>query len=132
MPSSSASRSARAAPPRRAPTSPVPASAQPGGVRHEYQRLNNCGPVTIGMAMSYWGGTQNQYAIAPVLKPNKADKNVGPDELAGYARKQGYAVHLGVADDLKLVGRLVAAGFPVIVETCSSPARRAAWATTAW
>ena len=52
------------------------------GARHEYQRLNNCGPVTIGMAMSDWGGRQNQYQIAPLLKPNKADNNVGPDELA--------------------------------------------------
>ena len=87
------------------------------GVRHEYQRLNNCGPVTIGMAMSYWGGKLTQYQTAPVLKPNKADKNVSPNEMAAYARSQGYAVWQGVAGDLGLLKRLVAAGYPVIAQT---------------
>ncbi|WP_407570962.1 C39 family peptidase [Deinococcus altitudinis] len=96
----------------------LPAAVAPiTGIRHEYQRLNNCGPVTVGMAMSRWGGTQNQYAIAPVLKPTKSDKNVGPDELAAYASGQGYGVYHGVNGDLPLMKKLLAAGFPVIVET---------------
>lgn len=96
----------------------VPAAVPPiGGIRHEYQRLNNCGPVTVGMAMSRWGGTQNQYDIAPVLKPSRSDKNVGPTELTAYARSQGYGVFQGVAGTLPQMKRLLAAGFPVIVET---------------
>jgi len=95
------------------PTSVAPIT----GIRHEYQRLNNCGPVTVGMAMSRWGGTQNQYAIAPVLKPTRSDKNVGPDELAAYAKRQGYSVYHSVNGDLSLMKKLLAAGFPVIVET---------------
>ena len=95
----------------------LPAQVGLGGIRHEYQRLNNCGPATLGMVMSRWGGAQNQYDIAPKLKPNKSDKNVSPDELAAYARAQGYAAFLGVAGDLGTVKTLVAAGFPVIVET---------------
>lgn len=96
--------------------------AQPGsvflsGARHEYQRYNNCGPATLGMALSYWGGALNQYQIAPVLKPNKNDKNVSPEEMVTFARKQGFAVHAGVAGDLSLLKRLLAGGFPVIVET---------------
>lgn len=87
------------------------------GARHEYQRYNNCGPVTIGMALSFWGSALNQYQIAPVLKPNKNDKNVSPEELAAYARQQGFAVHLGLAGDLKLLKDLLAGGFPVMVET---------------
>ena len=67
--------------------------------------------------MNRWGGTQNQYTIAPKLKPTKSDKNVGPGELAGYARSQGYSVYQGVNGDLPLMKRLLAAGFPVIVET---------------
>ena len=69
------------------------------------------------MAMSRWGGTQNQYTIAPSLKPTGSDKNVGPGELAGYAQAQGYGVYSGVNGDLPLMKRLLAAGFPVIVET---------------
>jgi hypothetical protein len=87
------------------------------GARHEYQRYNNCGPVTIGMALSYWGSSLNQYQIAPVLKPNKNDKNVSPEELAAFASKQGFGVHLGVAGDLNLLKRLLAGGFPVVIET---------------
>ncbi len=87
------------------------------GARHEYQRYNNCGPVTIGMALSYWGSALNQYQIAPMLKPNKNDKNVNPEEMAAFARKQGFGVHLGVAGDLNLLKRLLAGGFPVIIET---------------
>jgi tetratricopeptide (TPR) repeat protein len=99
-----------------------PALAQPGsvfltGVRHEYQRYNNCGPATLGMALSFWGSRDTQYQIAPVLKPNKNDKNVNPDEMADYARGQGFGVHLGVAGDLNLLKRLIAGGFPVIIET---------------
>ncbi|MFC6801245.1 hypothetical protein ACFQDE_05395 [Deinococcus caeni] len=43
------------APPPVAPSRVLPARASVTGVRHEYQRLNNCGPVTIGMALSRWG-----------------------------------------------------------------------------
>lgn len=98
------------------------AFAQPGnvflsGARHEYQRYNNCGPVTLGMALSFWGSRETQYQIAPVLKPNKNDKNVNADEMAAYARNRGFGVHLGVAGDLNLLKRLIAGGFPVIIET---------------
>lgn len=95
----------------------VPGAVRLEGVRHEYQRLNNCGPVTIGMALSFWGSKLTQYQSAPVLKPNRADKNVSPDELAAYARSQSYAVHGGAAGDLALIRRLVAAGYPVIAQT---------------
>ncbi|GEM85969.1 C39 family peptidase [Meiothermus granaticius] len=94
-----------------------PSSVQLQGIRHEHQRLNNCGPVIIGMAMSYWGSTLTQYQTAPVLKPNRADKNVSPDEMAAYARSQGFAVKQGITGDLALLKRLVAAGYPVIAQT---------------
>jgi len=65
----------------------------------------------------FLGSSLNQYQIAPVLKPNKNDKNVSPEELAAYARQQGFAVHLGLAGNLKLLKDLLSGGFPVIVET---------------
>ncbi|MFC4639025.1 C39 family peptidase [Deinococcus hohokamensis] len=103
------------------PSVPEPASLPPrasiSGIRHEYQRLNNCGPVTIGMALSRWGSTLNQYDIAPRLKPARGDVNVSPDELAAYARAQGMTVHLARGGDRTLLRTLLAAGFPVIVET---------------
>ncbi|EYB67351.1 Peptidase C39 [Deinococcus phoenicis] len=96
---------------------PLPASAHIPGIRHEYQRLNNCGPVTVGMALSRWGGNLGQDAIAPKLKANPGDVNVSPEELAAFARSQGMAVHLARNGDRRLLRRLLAAGYPVIVET---------------
>ncbi|PNY81911.1 C39 family peptidase [Deinococcus koreensis] len=95
----------------------LPTSASVGAIRHEYQRMNNCGPVTIGMALNRWGSSKTQYDIAPQLKPSKGDVNVSPDELAPYARTQGMDVHLARGGDRTMLRTLLAAGFPVIVET---------------
>lgn len=95
----------------------LPPQASIPGIRHEYQRLNNCGPVTIGMAMNRWGSPLNQYDIAPSLKRGTQDVNVSPHELAAYARKQGFDTHLAQNGSRELLKRLLAAGFPVIVET---------------
>jgi len=95
----------------------LPSKVYLSGVRHEYQRYNNCGPVTIGMAMSYWGGQETQYQIAPVLKPNPRDKNVSLEEMVAYARSKGYQVHYGVAGNYDLLKRLLAAKFPTIIES---------------
>jgi len=94
-----------------------PTATQLPGIRHEYQRLNNCGPVTIGMAMSYWGSTQTQAQIAPRLKDDALDKNVNFSELRPYAEAQGYFVHQGVGGTLPLLKSLIASGYPVMVET---------------
>lgn len=105
------------APPPAAPSRVLSARASVTGIRHEYQRLNNCGPVTIGMALSRWGGTLNQSDIAPKLKPSRGDVNVSPEELAAFARAQGMDVHLARGGDRALLRSLLASGFPVIVET---------------
>ncbi|GGL69924.1 hypothetical protein GCM10010840_04890 [Deinococcus aerolatus] len=97
--------------------SALPAQVSIGNVTHEYQRLNNCGPVTVGMALSRWGGTLNQYDIAPRLKATRDDVNVSPGELAAFARGQGMTVHLARGGTPLMLRRLLAAGFPVIVET---------------
>lgn len=97
--------------------SALPAQVSIGNIQHEYQRLNNCGPVTVGMALSRWGGTLNQYDIAPRLKSGGGDVNVSPEELAAFARGQGMTVHLARGGTPLMLRRLLAAGFPVIVET---------------
>lgn len=97
--------------------SALPAQVSIGNIKHEYQRLNNCGPVTVGMALSRWGGTLNQYDIAPKLKAGGGDVNVSPEELAAFARGQGMSVHLARGGTPAMLKRLLAAGFPVIAET---------------
>ncbi len=104
------------------PASPaLPAAATVAGVRHAYQRWNNCGPTTIAMALSAFGDTVDQMAAAQALKPDPDDKNVGPEELAAFARGRGYYAVARVNGDVDRLRQLVAAGVPVIVETWFVP-----------
>jgi hypothetical protein len=48
---------------------------------HEYQKLNNCGPVALAIALSYYGVERTQFDIAPLVKGYNKDKNVSPEEL---------------------------------------------------
>ena len=96
---------------------PLPAQTQLAGFNHEYQRLNNCGPVTIGMALSYYGRTETQYDIAPFLRPHPQDKNVSVAEMAWYATTLGFEAVYSPAGNLDLLKRLIAEGFPVIIHT---------------
>lgn len=101
--------------------SPVPTSIPDHvfltGIRHEYQKWNNCGPANLAMALSYWGWEGDQRPIASFAKPNSRDKNVMPYELADYvSRETGFKVISRVGGDQALLKRLIAAGFPVIVE----------------
>ncbi len=100
---------------------PLPPHVLLEGIRHEYQGWNNCGPVTIGMALNFYGRQETQEVIAPILKPNPDDKNVSPEEMAAYAESLGFEVHVGVAGTLELLKALLAAGYPVIAETWLEP-----------
>ncbi len=96
---------------------PLPISATIAGLRHERQGWNNCGPTTLAMAISYWGCTETQADIAPVLKPDPEDKNVSPEEMAAYVQTLGLEGVIRFGGDLELLKRLVAHDYPVIVET---------------
>jgi tetratricopeptide (TPR) repeat protein len=96
---------------------PLPASVQLRGVRHEYQKWNNCGPATLSMALSFWGWQGDQRDTAAYLKPNPRDKNVMPYEMAGYVEDEtDLNAIVRVGGDLDLIKRFVAAGIPVVVE----------------
>ncbi len=96
---------------------PIPASVQLKGVRHEYQKWNNCGPANLSMALSYWGWAGDQRDTAAYLKPNARDKNVMPYEMAGYVEEETeFGVVVRVGGDLDVLKRFLAAGFPVLVE----------------
>ncbi len=75
----------------------------------------------MGMVLSYFARPEAQDEIAPFLKPDPNDKNVSPPELAAYAQSIGFQAHVGVGGDLTLLKRLLAAGFPVIVEFWFEP-----------
>lgn len=96
---------------------PVPSAAQLTGVRHEWQRYNNCGPATLAMTLSYWGWPGSQKEVASALKPVQEDRNVMPYELQDFVATQtGLQSVARWAGDLPTLKRFVAAGFPVMVE----------------
>lgn len=115
--------------PVQAPPTPVPiAAVQPDvqlhGVIHEAQRFNNCGPTTLRMYLSYYGYTKNtQVEIANVLKPNKEDKNVSPDELVSYAESKGLYALARVNGNLNQLKQYLSNGIPVMIEEGYDPAR---------
>lgn len=98
----------------------TPAAAQaaftlPGQLGHEYQRLNNCGPVTAKMVLSLSGTRVSQASAAAALKTSSRDRNVSVAEMAGYLEGFGLRTVRRWAGDPDLVRRLVRAGFPVIL-----------------
>ena len=69
------------------------------------------------MLLSHYGFGETQTEIAPILKPNPNDKNVNPDEMAAYVRaKPNFDALVLVNGNLDIVRRLIANGFPVVVE----------------
>ena len=102
--------------PTRTPT-PIPQKIQLTGFKHEYQTWNNCGPATLGMALSFWDWEGDQRPIAAFTKPNPRDKNVMPYELTAFVEEKTKLMALSrVGGDIELLKRLIASGFPVIVE----------------
>ncbi|MFP3854747.1 MAG: C39 family peptidase, partial [Anaerolineales bacterium] len=95
----------------------LPASAILGGITHEYQKWNNCGPANLSMALSYWDWSGDQRPVAEYTKPNPRDKNVMPYEMTAYVEEHtDFDALYRVAGDLQLLKTFISAGFPVIIE----------------
>ncbi len=106
----------------------APPQARISPVYHQFQDWNNCGPATLAMALSYFSIGISQYDVANVVKPNKEDRNVSPEEMAAYVNTQTDVTALsrtnGTLDKLR---RFIAAGMPVIVELGLDPPGEYAW-----
>ena len=89
----------------------------PGEYYTQHSRWNFCGPANIAMLLSYWGWEGDPDDIASEIKPYKLDKNVMPYEMAQYADAQpGMGALVRVGGDLETLKRLIANGYPVLVE----------------
>jgi tetratricopeptide (TPR) repeat protein len=98
---------------------PIPQSAALTGIRHEYQKFNNCAPASLSMVLSYWGWQGDQLQTRTYLRPSHEidDKNVNPSEIVDYVeRNTEFDALWRVGGNLDLLKRLVAAGFPVLIE----------------
>jgi len=108
------------------PTSPPSATPEPLATQvslpsppYEFQTPNNCGPAALSMALHMYGWEGSQADIAERIKPELRDRNVNPEELAYFVRNfAGWlSVEYRVGGDLVMLQRLLAAGYPVIVES---------------
>lgn len=99
--------------------SPVPPAHSLSGISYfsQHNRWNYCGPANLAMALSFWGWEGDHDEAARGLRTHNKDKNVMPYEMVDFAEEQGGIGALArVGGDLDLLKRLIAAGFPVVVE----------------
>ena len=73
------------------------------------------------MHLSYYGSTLNQADVGAVLRPNKEDKNVSPEELATFARSQGLRALARANGEVSRLRLLLSNGVPVLIETWLEP-----------
>ncbi|MCB9112110.1 MAG: C39 family peptidase [Anaerolineales bacterium] len=113
-------------------STPVPDSVILPGVTYvdQHGRWNYCGPANLTMALNFWGWKGTRDDVAKVVKPGSPDtklnfierglpdKNVMPYELVDFVNTQTveYRAIYRYGGDIDLIKRLIAAGFPVIVE----------------
>ena len=104
-------------PPTLTPT-PIPASVALPAPQWEKQGANNCGPASLSIYLHYYGWEGSQEDIADLVKPVSEDRNVNPEELVYFVRtRAGWLnTEFRVGGDIELMKKLLAAGFPVLVE----------------
>lgn len=102
--------------------SPLPASVLLKGFHCERQFMNNCGPATLSMNLSYFDWGKNQLTTSAVIRPNIADVNVMPYELAYYVNEHTELRALWrYGGDLQTIKALLNLGVPVIIEKGFEP-----------
>jgi tetratricopeptide (TPR) repeat protein len=74
------------------------------------------------MALHLYGWEGSQVEIADQIKPVLQDRNVNPEEMAYYVRNFAGWLNIGyrVAGDVPTLKKLLAANYPVIIESVTS------------
>jgi hypothetical protein len=117
-----------AAPSPTATTVPLPTAVRLEGISVIPQKLNNCGPTNLTINLNYYGRDVDQLAVADVIKPNYDDRNVSPNDLELYVREHtDMGITVGAGGNLDVLKRLVAAGYPVVVEKGLIPSEWEGW-----
>lgn len=97
---------------------PLPEQISLPAPTYERQDWNSCGPAALAMILHFYGWEGSQEDINALIKPLRADRNVNIDELTSYVNQQttGLRAEYRVGGDISLLRRLLASGFPVIIE----------------
>lgn len=110
---------------------PLPDYVFLDGVKYvdQHNRWNYCGPANLSMALNFWGWAGNRDDVARVIKPGvqddsldfiqrgRKDKNVMPYEMADFVTDNTqFSVLVRSGGDIELIKKLIASGFPVVIE----------------
>lgn len=96
---------------------PLPLQARIEGVTIIPQGFNNCGPANLTINLNFYGNPTTQTEAAAFLKPNREDRNVSPWQMVDYVNEQtDMRAFIASGGNLELLKRLIAAGFPVVIE----------------
>ncbi len=101
---------------------PLPTQAFMTSPAYEKQTPNNCGPAALSMALHMYGWEGDQSDISDLIKPITGDRNVNPEELRYFVRTQAGWLNMEyrVGGNIELLKRLLAANYPVIIESVTS------------
>lgn len=110
-----------------ATTVPLPPRVQLDGFTYvdQHNRWNYCGPANMTMALNFWGWQGDRDDVARYVKPGignnpnqPEDKNVMPYEMQDFVSTQvpGMQALIRMGGELETLKRLLAAGYPAIVE----------------
>lgn len=98
---------------------PLPQSFKLDGVKYidQHGLFNYCAPANLAMGLAFWGWQGTREDAGKELKPFDRDLNVMPYEMVDYVTTNTQLHALWrPAGSVELYKKLVAAGFPVIVE----------------
>ncbi len=98
---------------------PLPEKVELTGIIYQTQKgfWNYCAPANLYMNLTYWGWRGDIHDIGKFVKPYDEDKNVMTYELASYVEeKTDYSIVTRYGGTLEIIKRLLAAGFPVLIE----------------
>jgi len=95
---------------------PPPAEYRLEGLSMLWQQYNRCSPTALYMQLSYFGLQGNATDIVRWLNPYTEDMSVRLIELIRYAETQGLQGLERTGGTIELMQRVVAAGFPILVE----------------
>lgn len=106
----------------------LPSEKMIEGLSHSWQSFNNCSSVALMAALSHWGVSDTQEAIAEATRPwnnpngDNDDKSVTLYELAAYAsEKYGMTTYVRPNGTIDLLRAFIANDIPVVARTLMYP-----------
>lgn len=90
---------------------------------HIFQTFNNCGPVALSMALSYFGINESQENLGQILRPfqnaagDNDDKSVTLEELGEKAREYNLIPYHRPNGNIEIIKLFITHDIPVIART---------------